>query len=43
MLTSPSWAGRSGEGFASRREVRDEAARRALWERCVELTGARYA
>jgi len=42
MLTRPEWASRSGEGFSSRREVRDAAARKKLWETCVELTGAEY-
>ena len=42
MLVSPEWGTRSGEGFASRREVRDAAARRRLWDSCVELTGADY-
>ena len=43
MLTRAEWADRSGEGFSSRREVKDAAARRRLWEECVELTGAEYA
>ena len=42
MLTRAEWAGRSGEGFSSRREVADAPTRAALWRRCVELTGAEY-
>ena len=39
MLTADEWGGRSGEGFSSRREVTDEALRRALWDECMRLTG----
>ena len=42
MLVSPSWSGRSGEGFATRREVANEALCRKLWEDCVALTAAAY-
>ena len=42
MMMAKEWAGRSGEGFSSRREVSNPAMRRALWQRCEELTGAQY-
>ena len=42
MLVSPRWEGKSGEGFATRREVANEALCRKLWEDCVALTGATY-
>ena len=42
MMVSPEWAKRSGEGFARRREIADEALCRKLWEDCVKLTGAEY-
>ena len=42
MLTLDAWAARSGEGFASRREVANGATRKKLWDECVRLTGAPY-
>lgn len=42
MLTSPAWATRSGEGFSSKREVANPEMRRALWDKCVALTGAHF-
>jgi hypothetical protein len=42
MLMDAAWAGRSGEGFSSRREVANPALRRQLWDECVRLTGAEY-
>ena len=42
MMHSKSWAGKSGEGFARRREVADGNKRAALWKECVALTGAAY-
>eukprot|EP00966_Prymnesium_polylepis_P044645 1034569-Prymnesium_polylepis.2 len=42
MLTQDAWASRSGEGFSTRREVCDAPARKKLWDKCVELTGAEY-
>lgn len=40
MLTLDEWGTRSGDGFASRREIKDPDLRRQLWDKCVELTGA---
>lgn len=40
MIAGAAWEGRSGEGFSSRREIADTAARRQLWDECVRLTGA---
>ena len=44
MLTDDRWGTVSGEanGCGIAPQMRDPAARRALWERCVELTGAVY-
>ena len=44
MLTDERWGAVSGEanGCGVAPQMRDPAARRALWERCVELTGAVY-
>ena len=42
MLSADEWAAKSGTGFASRREIVNPAMRKALWEKCVELTGAEY-
>ena len=42
MMVDASWAGRSGEGFGSRREVASPALRRTLWDACVRLTAAVY-
>jgi NAD(P)-dependent dehydrogenase (short-subunit alcohol dehydrogenase family) len=42
MLVGKEWEARSGHGFSSRREVASSAARRALWDKCVQLTGAEY-
>ena len=44
MLTDERWGAVSGEanGCGTAPQMRDPAARRALWERCVELTGAVY-
>jgi NAD(P)-dependent dehydrogenase (short-subunit alcohol dehydrogenase family) len=39
MLTLNEWATKSGTGFASRREVADPVARKALWNECMRLTG----
>ena len=40
MMVGAAWEGRSGEGFSSRREIADTAARQKLWDECVRLTGA---
>ncbi|EOD16280.1 hypothetical protein EMIHUDRAFT_451516 [Emiliania huxleyi CCMP1516] len=42
MMADEAWAGRSGEGFATRKEVADSLLRRRLWDECVRLTGAIY-
>eukprot|EP00965_Chrysotila_dentata_P074031 2445406-Pleurochrysis_carterae.AAC.3 len=42
MLTSADWGTRSGEGFSSRREIRNGPLRKQLWDECVRLTGAEY-
>ena len=42
MMAGAEWEGVSGEGFASRREVRNRSLRAKLWEDCVQLTGASW-
>ena len=42
MMSAEEWGRKSGQGFASRREIADAASRQKLWARCVELTGADY-
>lgn len=42
MMASDEWGGKSGDGFASRREVANPAMRKQLWDECVALTGAVY-
>ena len=42
MMADKAWEGRSGDGFANRREVSNPAMRKKLWDDCVALTGAVY-
>jgi hypothetical protein len=42
MMMAEGWAGRSGEGFSSTREVADPVARKFLWDELTALTGAQY-
>ena len=42
MMASDAWAGRSGEGFSSRREIANAPMRQKLWEDCMALTNAPY-
>jgi len=42
MMADEAWAGRSGEGFVTQKEVADSLLRRRLWDECVRLTGAIY-
>lgn len=42
MMMGAEWEGKSGTGFASRREVQNAALRKQLWDECVALTKAEY-
>ena len=42
MMASDRWAARSGEGMSNRREISNPEMRKALWDECVRLTGAKY-